>query len=345
MRELAVAVKKIIDQIDFEELWPGFHEFPFALYNEEKAFINGEEIAKPEHFYGNTAVSYEDEVYAIWKIDESSSAIDSLTLTSKIVHEMFHAFQQEAREQRFPSEIKGLSYTYDCVNLSMKYLEAAKIQKLTKTYTEKNFYELLASMKYRKDNYPFEFAYESKIETVEGMAQYVELMALKQVSINHYHKKIFKMLDYIKTIDNYGKIRFLSYDFGTLLLLIIKENGLNFNYDLTCDKTIVEQLLELPFNVTSKPYCKQEFKELIQDIYTTRKNIVEMFLDTPYETKDLQHTLYGFDPLNTFLYDQYIYCKDFAGIKEEKTTWLRGEMLFEINENGELIKLYSKKIG
>ncbi|MGS0971715.1 MAG: hypothetical protein ACVCEJ_00505 [Candidatus Izemoplasmataceae bacterium] len=343
MRKIAAEIKTRLNSIDFSELWPSFHEFPFALYDDDKALINDKEITKPKQFYGNTAITYEGQVYAIWYVDDDTFKIDLDILTSKIVHEMFHAFQQEQGERRFPNELKGLDYSYDCVNLSMKYLESVKIEKLCKNFSEKNFNELLVNMNYRKENYSTAFQYESKIETVEGMAQFVELMTLKQLDIEHYRKKIFKMIEYIKTINHYGKIRFLSYDFGTLLMLIIKENGLPFDYDLTCEKTIADQLLESPFNGSGKPYCKQEFKELIQDIYATRKNIVMTILDNPHDTKILQHTLYGVDPLNTFAYDQYIYCKDFAAIKDDQLTWLRGEMLFETDKDGQLIKLYSKK--
>lgn len=343
MKKLALAIQEKLDQIDFEECWPGFHIFPFALYNEELAYLNGQEIKKPDSFYGNTALLYHDDLIAIWKIDKDSLALNIDVLTSKIIHEMFHAFQQELGEQRFPNELKALDYSYDCVNLSMKYLEAAKLKKLYNNFTEKTFEEVLTSLNYRKEHYPFEFTYESKIETVEGMAQYVELEALKQLDPARYHEKIFKVMDYIEHIDNYKNIRFLSYDFGTLLMLIINKYNLSFDYSLTSSQTIAEQLLNNSFDGDSKPYCKAEFKDLIQSIYHARKELIKGILDAPHDTKKLNHQLYGFDPLNTFKEDQYIYCKDFAGIYGDEMTWLRGEMILEIDDEGTLIMIYTKK--
>jgi hypothetical protein len=343
MKKLANGIQKRLNQIDFNQCWPGFHQFPFILYNEKLALIDGVETPKPDQFYGNTSLTYEGKTYAIWKIDENDNTIDLDILTSKIVHEMFHGFQQEQNETRFPNELKALDYSYDCVNLSMKYLEASKIQKLLKNYSDSQLNDLLISLNYRQTQYSVEFSYESKIETVEGMAQFVELQALKQLNIDLYHKKIFKMIDYIKTIDNYSHIRFLSYDFGTLLLLIIKENGLPFDDSISNPKTVSEQLLDIPFDGVSKPYCKLEIRELIRDIYQTRSKTIDNILKNPHDSKELQHQLYGFDPLNTFKHNHYIYCKDFAGIKGKEMTWLRGEMLFELDDNENIKKLYTKK--
>ena len=35
------AVAKQLDRLDFSALYPGYHRFPFALYNEEQVCLEG----------------------------------------------------------------------------------------------------------------------------------------------------------------------------------------------------------------------------------------------------------------------------------------------------------------
>ena len=48
---------KRLSRIDFPLLFRGFHRFPFALYDETRAYFDGAMIDKPAEFLGNTSVA------------------------------------------------------------------------------------------------------------------------------------------------------------------------------------------------------------------------------------------------------------------------------------------------
>lgn len=83
-------VKKRLEQLDFHSFWPGFAPCPFAIYDSEFAVLDGKQMPRPEGFYANTALEHEGRWIAIWKLEEGT---DLDILASKLVHEMFHAFQ------------------------------------------------------------------------------------------------------------------------------------------------------------------------------------------------------------------------------------------------------------
>lgn len=45
-----------VQKIEFEKLWKGFKKYPFAVYNDEAACLNGELIPKTDEFIANTGV-------------------------------------------------------------------------------------------------------------------------------------------------------------------------------------------------------------------------------------------------------------------------------------------------
>ncbi|MFW5842217.1 MAG: hypothetical protein ACOCU2_02895, partial [Bacillota bacterium] len=152
---------------------------PFALYNDTHVYLNDREIPKTEQFYGNTSIQFEGDNLAIWYLSDIEG-INTDALVSKIVHEMFHAYQAKRKEIRFPNEIVGVRYPYHAHNLSIKQKEHELIHALMHTFTHDNFSKLCTLKAYRKTQYTDAYLYESAIETIEGMAVYVELMALKQ---------------------------------------------------------------------------------------------------------------------------------------------------------------------
>ena len=92
LQHTAEEVAHRISALDFAQLWPGFHPYRFALYDEDTVFFNGTFFSRTADFVGNTAIVYQGEPIAIWNLEEVP---DINVLSAKIVHEMFHAFQQE----------------------------------------------------------------------------------------------------------------------------------------------------------------------------------------------------------------------------------------------------------
>lgn len=63
------------------------------------------DFSKTEEFLANTAICYQGRLIAIWCLSEE---MDLDILASKIIHEMFHAYQMECGESRFPEEVEAL---------------------------------------------------------------------------------------------------------------------------------------------------------------------------------------------------------------------------------------------
>lgn len=101
----------------------------------------------------NTATEYENKMIAIWNI-QMVPVNDMDILASCIIHEMFHCFQIENNESRFPNDLKLFMYPNSIENYALKYQEnQILIQVLTKKdilIKQKLLEEFYSIRKYRK---------------------------------------------------------------------------------------------------------------------------------------------------------------------------------------------------
>lgn len=172
-------VKEAISRLDFHKIWPGFAPLRFALYDQESCYFDGGYIQKTDDFCANTSICFQGEQIAIWMVTEE---LDISVLTSKLVHEMFHGYQTIRGWDCWPDEMEALyNYRYDAGNLSLRLHENELLLELLDRYDRTSCRELLASRKYRCEKYPYEFSYESRVEEIEGTANYVEWQVLKQL--------------------------------------------------------------------------------------------------------------------------------------------------------------------
>ncbi len=219
--------KKHIDSVDFSRLWEGFAPLKFALYTHTECYFHGRYIPKTDDFLGNTAISFEGEMIAIWLV---SGDPDPVVLASKLIHEMFHGFQRLQGESRFPDEMEALfRYKYDEGNLSAKLEENRIIAGLLEQFDPPAFQRLLELRRYRYNRFPYEYRYESCTEQIEGTAQYVELKALEQLSPALFVKETERLKSRIVTESNLLPVRIICYDVGALLLLLLEENGVEYD--------------------------------------------------------------------------------------------------------------------
>ena len=109
MRQLYRAVSEALDRVDFASLFPGFRRYPFALYDEDAVTLAASETPYDRRFLGNTAIEFEGGFLAIWKVEKPREE-NTVSLAASLVHEMFHAFQRERGEARFPNDLIGLDY-------------------------------------------------------------------------------------------------------------------------------------------------------------------------------------------------------------------------------------------
>ena len=101
------AVAEQLDRLDFAALYPGYHRYPFALYDEEQVCLEGQLFPWDDRFLGNTSIEYEGRRIAIWSV-----ALDPqppVALAANMAHEMFHCFQFDEGERRFPDDLRLLN--------------------------------------------------------------------------------------------------------------------------------------------------------------------------------------------------------------------------------------------
>lgn len=216
-------VKNAISSLDLGSIWPGFKALKFALYDNEKCFFDGHYIEKTDAFCANTSIVYEGEQIAIWMVQQE---LDNSVLTSKIVHEMFHGYQSIMGWDCWPNELKALyHYQYDTDNLSLKLRENELLLALTDCFDDSTLKELLAPRKLRSIKYPYEFSYESKVEEIEGTANYVEWQVLKQLDENRANALIEQMRAMMTKPEYLFPIRISSYFTGALMINALRGAG------------------------------------------------------------------------------------------------------------------------
>lgn len=232
-------LEKRLNNIEYNQLWNGFSKTKYALYDDQNFYINDREGIcidlmeedsffkgkTDERFVGNTAILMDDHYIAIWNIGMTPEGMDNDELASLIAHEMFHCFQFSNGEKRFPNDLMGVDYPITIENMSLRTLEREylldasmetdiekKMESLTHYFNIRNKRERLIGDILK---------YEKAIESVEGVAVYVEFKALTQLS---KYNKITSLKKYVKGFTDVNeknfKIRHSSYRQGLLLGLI-----------------------------------------------------------------------------------------------------------------------------
>ena len=136
MNDIYYEVSIRLDLLDFSKLWKDFHRYSFALYNSTSVWLNDKVIPWDNRFLGNTAILLDGEYIAIWNVEDDLSLnknLDMDILCANLVHEMFHAFQQEMGETRFPNDLKTLTYTDDIGNFILKLQENSILAEIFET--------------------------------------------------------------------------------------------------------------------------------------------------------------------------------------------------------------------
>lgn len=261
-----------MSSIDYKNMWPDFHQYHIALYDDKNVCYQGRLFPKTDEFIANTAIRYNHEMIGIWCLQED---LDDDILTSKLVHETFHAFQSEKNESRFPNEMEALlRYRYDLQNLSLKIAENKLIIELIESFNQDLFDELINIRKYRLSLYPYEVQYEMSIEQIEGTANYVELESLKRLNDSKYMDKLNQMKKSILDPDNLFPIRIISYDIGALFIKILIDNALTINYDFN-ENNYLDFYLKNYDHVDLKTKESPEVKERLDEFFMETKRFIE----------------------------------------------------------------------
>jgi hypothetical protein len=328
MRKIQNEISQRLKKVNFNGIFPDFHPFRFALYDNERVYFADSIIPKDDRFIGNTAIQYNQEWIAIWNIAEPNCDLDFLTAC--IVHEMFHAYQNEIHEKRFPNEMRGCFYPRNLENFNQKYREnlllAALIHKFDKVVWQ-NFINL---RKKRLKFYPLDVDYEIKVEIIEGMAVYVELEALKMINPLHYKSKLNSCISNLENPDLIFDIRRISYDTGSIIQSIIRNNQL--------DQIDWSKGTEVPSSEI--PSVTVDLTDSFEKYYDKIDKGINNALLQAEKMKISGMTLLGFDPYNVRSSGQYLYHPHFIkyGPNEQDGHFLMGTYITKMKAHTRIIE-------
>ncbi|MFY9421509.1 MAG: hypothetical protein WAP91_00680 [Bacilli bacterium] len=342
MKKTYNEVLKRIKKIIFSRLWPGFFRFRFALYDDERVCIDGNIFPKDDRFLGNTAIKYNDEFLAIWDM-KNSFIEDADILASKLVHEMFHAFQHLNGEERWANELAGLNYRYEPRNLSIKIQENRLLKSLHERFDWDEYLRFFALRKLREKHYPQEIDYEARVEVIEGMANFVEFLALKQLDRMKYFNVIEKLKARVVDVCNLIPVRHMCYDVGALLLLVCDENGIPFKHGIgETEKTVYEILSEDLEIGEAEVDEEPAVQKLIRYHERKNENLIKEFISEKECRVRGKFRIYGFDPMNAVRHGDYLYSKHFIAYinDDDEIKFIKQENVSKLDEHFNILEIY-----
>lgn len=355
MRELYNKVLSNLEKINFEKLWSGFSRYEFALYSSKEVYFEDKVIPWDKRFIGNTAIKYEDRYIAIWNIEHDllNGNEDIDILSANIVHEMFHAYQYENKEARFPRDLVTLDYPHNVHNFCLKY-EENKL--LSKAFYESN---LTAKRQLLEKFYSIRINRQQIIgdmckceylsETAEGMAEYIGTMALKQLSDEKYLKRMKKHTEYLHNFSPLQlDIRRISYYSGAILLVVAHVLGINFEHSISEQEKTIFEVITDRFEYIKIDDLQLEtalIEEAINENIAYKKDLIDKFKQSS-DRIATKGNLYisGYDPMNMIKVDNKILCKTFISLTDIKTNEKNihlGETLLEMEVGTvDIVKCY-----
>lgn len=327
-----------MNRINYGKLWPSFHQYKIALYDNTHVCYQGNILPKTNEFIANTSIEYDNHMIGIWYMQED---MDDDILTSKLVHETFHAFQTENKESRFPNEIEALiNYRYDSVNLSMKETENKLIVNLVESFNLDIFNQFIRIRQERLRLFPYEVNYEMAIEQIEGTANYVELETLKQLNIEKYQNKLNRMCRSILTNKNLLPARIISYDIGALLIKIIIDNQLQLNFDFN-DQFFLSHLLLSNIKTDFEYKISEDINKLIQDYYQETGRYLENSVKDENIIARGNYELLGVNIYNARYYNNSIITEYFLMYLDEGSQKvLYGNYVIVLNNQFKIKEIY-----
>lgn len=309
------AVNSVLDTIDFETLFTDFHKYRFALYTSKEIILDGKMLPSREDFMGNTAKECDGEYIAIWNM-ELDPVEDVKRLAYLLVHEMFHCHQFTNKETRFPSDLDLLNYPDDVDNFMKKYNENRYLADAYEKQDGESFHKFTSIRRKRYEKYPDMVCQEWKVETLEGMAEYIGLKALKRINREKY---VAIVNNYLELLRKESKLLFdvrkISYYTGALYFLCLEKLGLEVNNTIGGKETAYEQnvteVTEISADIISYDFIPTQLAELKAEKEQTIWEHIERA-----DYTECHAFICGYDPMNMFRQDDLIFCKHFVCLNE-----------------------------
>lgn len=324
-------IDRRLDKVNFEELWSGFRPYPYALYTQKKVLLENEIIPYTSEFIGNTVLYYKEKYMAIWNV-EISMIDDYDILTSKIIHEMFHCYQFEKKDTIFPDELALKRICEKSEYYQLRYYEnMLLVQATLETNSDcrNNLFESIQKVRLEKGKIDERLMNEEiKVEMIEGTAEYVGLKALRLLSKTKADAVIEKNCCIVNTLSlSLFDLRKITYYSGTLYYLILESIGKNTKIHETSSHIQYPHLSEID--------------ELYNSYQTNLKQIITEFIGNSKIHEECYAKICGYDPMNLFVYENYLYSSNFLLIKNDnETKEFRGKVVVELAERKECVTAY-----
>ncbi|RDI37907.1 hypothetical protein [Falsibacillus pallidus] len=339
-----------------ERYWPGFELVAFAVYDHSQVYLFNHPKFKTDHqrdyhvikrneqFNGCTLILYEEYPTAIVDLSLVEGYED---IYSILIHELFHGFQYLKGENRFPDEMKGITYPLlkenielrnrERINLFNALIEEDKVKK--KQYL--NSFIALRELRASKINEYLE--YETLIETVEGPAWYVELKAYSEKSSKSYSSVLKKygqsLLDIYESTSN---LRRSCYSSGLFMCLLLDEFSPDWKDQFLSGKGTLYDIFKLLSDeeYSDTPSEGAEISldpdDVIHFALEKRENEFKKF----QEQKGVRLNIFGeitarsFDPMNIITLGERMLHNNFLKIRINNEDYLLQQPVIAYSKNG-----------
>lgn len=332
--EIAIKIEKLMNRIKLDEYWHDFKPVAYALYNTNEVLLvnhpytnyQTQTIPSEPVFNGaDTVILYHNHPTALVNL-EHYETIESLYPI--LVHELFHGYQYLYGEKRFPDELMGSQYPLRGENIELRSREREQLYSAV-LYNSQEAISTFIALREKRKAFIGKYAdYEFLIESVEGTALYVELLASIKISglsndeiLEKYSPYLLDRLEsnqnirrsgygsgmfmclYLDTIAGDWKERFVAADLT--LYDFFKENVNWHNQSISDEIPVTEETLVLVDLIKSNRLKKfDDFEE--QGDYS-------LFIEGKFDS------IY-FDPINMLTYENKTlhpaYLRVSAGNKE-----------------------------
>ena len=241
-----------------------------------------------------------------------------VALAANMAHEMFHCFQFDEGERRFPDDLRLLNAPVEPDFYRLKLAENRALAAACRTGEKEELLRFAALRNERARRFPHVTAEEWKTETIEGTAETVCLRALRVLDPTRYTETRER---YLAKLENELPLLFdarrLCYYTGTVLCLALEQLGLPLRNEFT-GATLYEQ------NCPTETLCADAPEEAaLTALFTEHIQKQQALIEAHRQAHAFipcEAAICGYDPMNMFRVGQQLYCSHFLFIHQGETT-------------------------